>query len=41
MVDHVVWLPTNSTGSRVLTQGGIVVGLAKAEALLQTSEVTQ
>ena len=41
MVDHVVWLPTNSIGSRVLTQGGIVVGLAKAEALLQTSEVTQ
>jgi NADH-quinone oxidoreductase subunit G len=40
MVDHVVWLPTNSRGSRVRTPGGTVVGLAKAQAPLQTSEVT-
>jgi NADH-quinone oxidoreductase subunit G len=41
MVDHVVWLPTNSKGSRVRTPGGAVVGLSPAPSALQTSEVSQ
>ncbi len=44
MVDHVVWLPTNSEGSRVrLTLGaraGDVVAFGKAAATLSGSEVT-
>ena len=40
MVDHVVWVPANSTGSRVHTPGGSVVGLVKADAPVQTREVT-
>jgi NADH-quinone oxidoreductase subunit G len=41
MVDHVVWLPTNSQGSRVRTPGGAVVGLSPAPSSSQTSEVSQ
>ena len=41
MVDHVVWLPTNSTGSAVraalAVDAGAVVTLAKAETTLEVT----